>query len=131
MKFLAAVSLASLTLVDALVAPRSVSYDGWKVYRVNVGENRSKLKDVVSGLQLGTWKGSVDTSDIVDVMVAPTQIQKFEAETKNIDTAVMHEDLGASISEETSFTTYAGKLSPEASILPELSPDTDQHQQLD
>lgn len=107
MKFLAI--LSSLTLVSALAAPSKVSYDGWKVYRVNTGVNRSKLKDVVGKLQLGTWKGSVDTSDIVDVMVPPTQIQKFETQAEDLNVEVMHEDLGASISEEASYTTYAGK----------------------
>jgi murein tripeptide amidase MpaA len=109
MKFLAI--LASLTLASALAAPK-VTYDGWKVYRINTGVNRAKLKDVVGKLQLGTWKGSVDTSEVVDVMVPPTQVQKFETAAEDLDLAVMHENLGASISEESAFTTYAAALAP-------------------
>ena len=99
--------LASLTLVSALAAPKKVSYDGWKTYRVKVGADRAKVKDVVSSLQLGTWKGSVDSSEIVDVVVPPAQLQQFEAAAQSLNAQVMHDDLGASIAEESSFSVYA------------------------
>jgi len=106
MKFLLA-GLASLTLTSAIAAPKKVSYDGWKTYRINVGSDRAALKETVETLKLGTWKGSVDTSDIVDVVVPPTQIKEFQAKAQSFKATVMHEDLGASIAEEADFGVYA------------------------
>lgn len=87
---------------------KKVSYDDWKVYRVNVGSNTEKFKSVVNKLQLETWKGKPATSQVVDVMVPPTQIKDFEASTADIDTAVMHENLGLSMADEDVFNVYAG-----------------------
>jgi hypothetical protein len=41
-KFLAA-TLASLGLASAASVAKKVSYDDWKVYRVNVGSNAAKI----------------------------------------------------------------------------------------
>jgi carboxypeptidase A4 len=108
MKFLS-VGLASLTLVSAASVAKPVDYDGWKVYRVNVGDDSTKLASVVDNLKLATWKGKVATSKVVDLMVPPTQIQDFEKSAEGLNTEVMHENLGASISDETKFSVYAGK----------------------
>jgi carboxypeptidase A4 len=107
MKFLG-VTLASLGLVSAATVTKKVSYDDWKVYRVNIGSNADQFKSVLSKLKLETWKGKPATSDVVDVMVPPSQISDFEASTADIDTAVMHENLGASIADEEVFSIYAG-----------------------
>jgi hypothetical protein len=119
---LLAVSLASVALVSALAAPKQVSYDGWKVYRVSVGEDKAKLKNAVSNLQLGIWKGSVDTSKIVDVAVPPTLVKEFAAQ--NLSAEVMHENLGVSIAEESTFSVYAGKY-PRRSFSPVFNLDPD------
>jgi carboxypeptidase A4 len=108
MKF-AGVALASLGLVSAASVTKGVSYDDWKVYRINIGSNAAKIEDVVSKLHLGLWKGKPSTSDVVDVMVPPAQIKDFEAFTQGVETKVMHENLGLSIADEQSFGTYAGK----------------------
>jgi carboxypeptidase A4 len=42
MKFLAA-TLASLGLASTASVAKKVSYDDWKVYRVNVGSNAAKI----------------------------------------------------------------------------------------
>lgn len=107
MKFLG-VSLATLGLASAAAVTKKVSYDDWKVYRVNVGNNATDLKNLVSKLQLETWKGTPGTSEIVDVMVPPTQIRDFEASTDGIETQIMHENLGLSIADEETFSIYAG-----------------------
>ncbi|KAL6711605.1 hypothetical protein ACN47E_004539 [Coniothyrium glycines] len=111
MKFLG-VTLASLGLVSAATVTKKVSYDDWKVYRVNVGSNVEKVKNVVSKLKLETWKGKPVANQAVDVVVPPTQISEFEASTADIDTAVMHENLGLSIADEDVFSVYAAGLAP-------------------
>ncbi|KAF1973766.1 hypothetical protein BU23DRAFT_505937 [Bimuria novae-zelandiae CBS 107.79] len=106
MKFLA-LSLAGLSLASAAAVNGKVSYDGWKVYRVTVGDNKAKLSSVMDKLQLSTWKGKVATSTVVDVPVPPTHVLEFEAATQGYNTLVMHDDLGASIAGEEAFETYA------------------------
>ncbi|KAF2727343.1 hypothetical protein EJ04DRAFT_139887 [Polyplosphaeria fusca] len=110
----AALSVASLGLASAASVATKVSYDGWKVYRVNVGDSSAKLSKVMEDLQLATWKGKVATSKVVDVMVPPSQIEQFEQSAEELDTELMHSDLGASISEETSFHVYAAGAAPNA-----------------
>ncbi|ORY12959.1 hypothetical protein BCR34DRAFT_281670 [Clohesyomyces aquaticus] len=110
---LLAVGLASLTLGSALSIAQKANYDGYKVYRINnVGASRSKVIDLVSNLKLGTWKGKAESSGVVDVMVPPSLLEKFQASTETIDTELMHENLGAAISEETNFSVYAAGAAP-------------------
>ncbi|KAF2179352.1 hypothetical protein K469DRAFT_730642 [Zopfia rhizophila CBS 207.26] len=111
MKFLT-LGLASLTLVSAASVAKKANYDGFKVYRVNVGEDSAKLSEVVSKLELATWKGKVETSKIVDVMVPPSQIQEFEKSAESLNTELMHDNLGLSISEETAYSVYAAGVVP-------------------
>ena len=106
MKFLA-LSLATLGLASAAAVDSKVSYDGWKVYRITVGENKAKLSSVLEKFQLNTWKGKVATSTVVDVPVPPAHVLEFEAATQGYNSLVMHQDLGASIAGEEVFETYA------------------------
>jgi hypothetical protein len=106
MKFLA-ISLATLGLASAAAVDSNVSYDGWKVYRVTVGDNKAKLSSVMNKLQLSTWKGKVATSTVVDVPVPPAHTLEFEAAIQGYSSLLMHEDLGASIAGEEVFETYA------------------------
>jgi carboxypeptidase A4 len=82
------------------------------VYRVNVGSNGAKLDGVMNKLQLELWKGKPASSDVVDVMVPPTAVKDFEASTKDMETAVMHDNLGLSIADEQTFSVYAGTPTP-------------------
>jgi carboxypeptidase A4 len=113
MKFLG-VTLASLGLASAASVAKKVNYDDWKVYRVNVGNNAAKVNDVVSKLQLELWKGKPSTSSVVDVMVPPSQVNAFEASTSDIETKVMHDNLGLSITDEDTFHVYAAGAAPNA-----------------
>jgi carboxypeptidase A4 len=106
MRFLAA-SLA-IGLASAAAVEKKVDYNDYKVYRVDVGEDRSKLGSVIEKLGLSTWKGKVDTSSVVDVVVPPASILQFEAGTQGLSSKVLHENLGASIAEEQTFGVYAG-----------------------
>lgn len=111
MKFLA-VSLATIGLAAAAAVESKVDYAGWKVFRVNVGADSAKLASIVDTLRLETWKGKVGTSKVVDLMVPPTQIEAFEVSAKDLTKEVMHEDLGASITNEEVFETYASMYPP-------------------
>lgn len=107
---LLSVTLASLGLASAATVAKKVTYDDWKVVRVNVGADAAKLENVMSKLQLELWKGKPASSDVVDVMVPPSSVKDFEAQTQGFETKVMHENLGLSIADEQSFSTYAGTL---------------------
>lgn len=104
---LIAVSLA-IGLASAAAVTKRANYDDYKVYRVDVGEDPSKLGSVIEKLQLSTWKGKVETSKVVDVVVPPAQILEFEAGTQGLSSKVLHENLGASIADEQTFGVYAG-----------------------
>ncbi|KAF1936293.1 hypothetical protein EJ02DRAFT_414262 [Clathrospora elynae] len=116
MKFLS-VTLASLGLASAasLASTKKVSYDDWKVYRVNVGSKAAEIETLMSSLKLELWKGKPASSDVVDIMVPPAVIKDFEASTADIQTHIMHENLGLSIADENaSFGTYAAGAAPSA-----------------
>lgn len=106
------VTLASLGLASAATVAKKVSYDDWKVFRVNVGSDSAKLQDVMSKLQLELWKGKPESSDVVDLMVPPSAVKDFEASTESFETKLMHDNLGASIADEQSFSVYAGMVAP-------------------
>ena len=110
MKFIG-ITLASLGLATAASVTKKVSYDDWKVYRVNAGSNVAQFTKVVNKLQLETWKGKPASNDVVDVMVPPSQIADFEASTEGIETHIMHQNLGSSIADEEKVSRYAGTLS--------------------
>ena len=90
---------------------RKVSYDGYKVLRVAVGDDASLIKDIVAELSLTTWKGAPKANAPADIVVPPEQISAFHSRIAEINVttlSTMHEDLGAAMAEESSFETYAG-----------------------
>lgn len=103
---LALISLGSA----AVLQPRKVSYDGFKVIRIPVGTDASKMTEIVSRLGLKTWTGAPRAGAFADIVVPPAQIAAFEKETEGMEAATMHEDLGVSIAKESDFDIYAGKL---------------------
>ncbi|KAK3081538.1 hypothetical protein LTS18_005604 [Coniosporium uncinatum] len=94
-------------LVSAVSVPGKVSYGGYKVFRVAYGTESSKIDSLVSSLSLETWKSSAKATGHVDVVVPPSALQDFELGTTDMETSVMHNDLGSSIAEEESFQAYA------------------------
>lgn len=97
----------SLASAAAVTKPERVSYDGYKVFRVAVGDQVAKVNDVISSLGLSTWKGAPRAGAFADIVVPPTKIDAFNGKIIGLDTVTMHEDLGASIAEESNFHTYA------------------------
>lgn len=104
-------ALLGMASAATLLEPRKVSYDGYKVVRLPVGNQVAKVNNIVSKLGLATWKGAPRKGAFADIVVPPSQIAAFSEEVAGIDTIIMHEDLGASIAEESGFEIYAG-LSP-------------------
>jgi carboxypeptidase A4 len=86
---LLAVSLASLALASGAAVTKKANYDNFKVYRVDVGEDSSKLGSVIDKLQLSTWKGKPETSKVVDVVVPPARILEFEAGVQGLSSKVL------------------------------------------
>ena len=93
----------------AAVVKSKVTYDGYQVVRVPVKNQVAKVNNVISKLGLTTWKGAPRAGAFADIVVPPSKIDAFNSEIAGMDTITMHEDLGASISEESNFHVYAGK----------------------
>ena len=105
------ISLIPLLLGTARAAalqPAKVSYDGYKVFRVSVGDEVDKVRNIVSNLGLSTWKGAPRANAMADIVVPPHQLDAFNSEIANMQFITMHENLGASIAEEAKFGVYAG-----------------------
>ena len=107
MRFLLATQLL-VALAAAGAIPGKASYDGAKVFRMGVGHQVEKVKDVISKLDLSMWNGDTKDDAIVDLVVPAEKVIEFEVETQDLDTEVMHEDLGASIAAESHFSSYPG-----------------------
>ncbi|EKG09239.1 Peptidase M14 carboxypeptidase A [Macrophomina phaseolina MS6] len=105
-----ALSFTFLTLASAITTnTKKVDYDGWTVHRINVSSNGARLSELITKLELQTWKGHPETSKIVDVAVSPAALQDFQSSTQEWDTKLMHLNLGESIAVEADFPVYAAK----------------------
>ncbi|KAI2610242.1 uncharacterized protein GGS25DRAFT_531153 [Hypoxylon fragiforme] len=74
----------------------AISYNGYKVLRVNAHGHPSTIKGKLSGISYEQWND--DIYKHIDIIVPPDQVSAFEA--LGLDYQVMHDDLGASISAE-------------------------------
>lgn len=125
-------SLASTAL--AIATQVKVNYDGYQVFRLKADEkNIGKINDIVSSLDLQTWKSSAKVG-IADIVVPPEQVENFLRITEDFQREVMHDDLGASIAEEAQFDEYSAEagmlrkglsdcLSEKTDSTPALSPN--------
>jgi hypothetical protein len=103
-----AFGLASVGLAAAVAVDQVVDYSDWQVHRVNVAGANTEFAKLVKDIGLEVLKGKVDHSDVVDVMVSPSQLESFGKVTDAFETKVMHENLGESISAEAEYPVYAG-----------------------
>lgn len=104
------VSSLLLASASATAVSRKVSYDGARVVRLEVGEEVEKVSSLIEGLQLSSWSGRPETDALIDLVVPAGKVEEFDMATANMKAELMHENLGASIAEESSFARYAGKL---------------------
>ncbi|KAH6845741.1 carboxypeptidase [Chaetomium sp. MPI-CAGE-AT-0009] len=109
MRYSLLVSSGLVALASAASVPSSErkSYDGYKVVRLAVGEDVAKVQNMVDRLGLATWKGKPRANADADIVVPPSALGAFEAEIAGMKAVTMHKDLGASIADEESFSTYA------------------------
>jgi len=101
--------LAVASASTAAVRPFKVTYDGYKVVRLAVGDEVSKVNGIISRLSLTTWKGAPRAGAFADIVVPPAQVDAFTEEIAGMDAVTMHEDLGVSIVEESAFQVHAGR----------------------
>lgn len=106
MRFFQALSYA-LPLASAAVLPlheRSVSYDGYKVFRVTTGDALASVQERLATLQIESWNH--DVAQHLDVVISPDQLGAFQSLGLNV--TVMHEDLGADIAAESAVEDSTG-----------------------
>ncbi|OTA52715.1 hypothetical protein K449DRAFT_410228 [Hypoxylon sp. EC38] len=87
-----AASVAALPKIDA------VSYDRYKVLRINTHGRPSIIKEKIAGLSYEQWNHNVYRH--IDILISPDEVAPFEA--LKLDYQVMHENLGDSIIAESS-----------------------------
>ncbi|KAL8669833.1 MAG: hypothetical protein Q9168_005598 [Polycauliona sp. 1 TL-2023] len=93
-------------LVSSLVVPGKVNYDGYKVIRLSTGSSLAKVESLIQNLSLSTWNGGPKANAEVDIVVPADKVAEFESSTADLAKTVMHEDLGASIAEESDYSDY-------------------------
>lgn len=108
-------SAASLAAAVALPEPElssgKVSYDGYKMFHVEVGdlEGYSALESLLAGLPDAIpIEACTSHSDHLDVAVPAHSLNAFDA--LNLTSTVIHEDLGAAIAAEGALEPYLGQL---------------------
>jgi hypothetical protein len=99
--------LAVASAVD--VNHEKVSYDGYKVVRLAVGDRVNRVNKIISKLDLKTWKGAPRAGAFADIVIPPSQIAAFDTEVTGMDIEIMHENLGAAMDHEANFMAYAGE----------------------
>lgn len=95
-----AVLLTSLLVPLAASAPqlhpRAARYEGYKVLRMDTGDQLEKVKDMLSGFDYEEW--SHDTSKHIDFSLPPDQAKKLEGLGASFKE--LHSDLGKDIAYE-------------------------------
>ncbi|KAI0120804.1 hypothetical protein F4776DRAFT_631891 [Hypoxylon sp. NC0597] len=90
------VSLAAS--VAALPKTDTVSYDEYKVLRINTYGRPSTVKEKIANISYEQWNH--DVYKHIDILISPDQVSAFEA--LKLEYQVMHENLGNSIIAESS-----------------------------
>ncbi|KAI2615800.1 hypothetical protein GGS26DRAFT_454531 [Hypomontagnella submonticulosa] len=97
------IRLASALLCVANVASlpknNALSYDGYKVVRINTHGNPVLIRERLSGISYEQWNHGV--YEHIDILIPPDQIVAFEA--LDFHYILMHENLGDSIAAESLF----------------------------
>lgn len=117
MKLLSGLAVVALPLVSArTITPRGprVSYDGYRVYRVNTHHDVASVESQLAHLRLVNFNPG--TTDHIDLAVSPEDIDAFDA--LGLDAAVVHQNLGKDIDSEGPLRPYVRKAG--AADLPDL-----------
>ena len=100
------------TLSVALAASQRVSYDGYKVYRVDVGGDRGEATHIVSSLSdllnLDVWKSSKDHFDVMAGPSTQREVERVLSENR-LNYRVMVENVQSLIDETATTKTTTSK----------------------
>lgn len=105
------VFLSLLAGASAAATEPVINYDGYKVFRVPVAteEFGATLDKLSSSLGLSVWKNAYGPGDHADIAVPPSVLSAFQRKAAGLtNLEVMHENLGQSIAEESTFQAYDG-----------------------
>ncbi|KAL9632525.1 MAG: hypothetical protein Q9164_005269, partial [Protoblastenia rupestris] len=106
--FLLAIPFLSALASAAAIAAQA-DYEGYQVVRLAVGADVAKVDGLIEDLSLSTWNGNAKANSAVDVVVPKDKINDFKKTTGDLQPQVMHENLGASIAQESDYAEYRGK----------------------
>jgi len=109
MKSLAvALALASSVLGVSIAADYTSRYDGIKVLRVPTVDKVDAFDELIDSLSLQRWKGTRQHIDVEvpadkydDFLAAANSLYRNSTAAEGVEVTTMHDDLGASIREET------------------------------
>ena len=102
-----AVGVASSPAVDS-----PITYDGYKVYRIETGGKTDALKETLSAFKYDEWNNDAGS---LDIALSPDQQDKFAG--LGLDFRVLHENLGNSIKTEAAVPASAHKWKRQAEDL--------------
>ncbi|KAK5659583.1 hypothetical protein OQA88_785 [Cercophora sp. LCS_1] len=100
-------SLAALASAASVRSHSAKSYDGYKVFRLDVGQDVERVNGVIDKLGLSTWMGKPKAGGKSDIVVPPSAVDAFAKEVEGLGLLAMHEDLGASIRAQEEYGVYA------------------------
>lgn len=87
--------------------PRAARYDGFKVYRVETGEQAKDVAEKMAALDFEQWNR--DTSKHIDFSVSPDMAERFKE--MGLDFKELHKDLGKDIAHEGKWGPWRGEYS--------------------
>ncbi|KAI1452228.1 hypothetical protein F4805DRAFT_448196 [Annulohypoxylon moriforme] len=87
---------ASITSIPSADRIEAITYDGYKVFRINTHAQPSIIQGKLSNISYEQWNH--DIYNHIDILVSPDQIALFES--LDLDYKVMHENLADSIAAE-------------------------------
>lgn len=92
-----------LAVAASIAVPKSdfISYDGYKVFRVKTRGQLESMREKLSSFSYEEWGGKELTH--LDVAIPPEELAAFES--LGLDSHCMHQDLGASIKQESAQQT--------------------------
>ncbi|KAK1633471.1 zinc carboxypeptidase [Colletotrichum phormii] len=119
MKFLAGLSLVLPLASAAAVAPleKKITYNGFKAFRISTHNDPASIKKKIANIAAIPF--NLDNSEHLDVAIPAGDVSKFEE--LGLETSILHEDLGADIAEEGTFTPYESNDDISLQALPSLT----------
>ncbi|WYZ43279.1 hypothetical protein EsH8_VI_000978 [Colletotrichum jinshuiense] len=93
--------LAVAAVLGLVAASTPVSYDGYQVLRVKTGTEAASVQQKLSSIKFDEWNTVVNKH--IDIAISPDQVARFR--DLGLDYHVMHEDLGISITTESTVSS--------------------------